>query len=746
MTEYSRQILDFFRSPEGRPQRTKELARLLLVPKKEQAAFKEAVEQLVAQGQLQRASNGLLRPRKAENLLQGTIRRTRTGGAYFTPADPTILGPGESLFIAASDVGTAFSRDEVLVEPISRRGMGGQRCGRVVEILTRATNAFVGTYHERKGQGYVLLDGGQIDEPIAVGDPGAKGAQPDDKVVIEMLRYPSAGEPGEGVLTKVLGQRGEPGVDLLSVIHQFELPDEFPEEVLEEARLQAQNFDEDNLQGRLDLTHDTIITIDPVDARDFDDAISLEKDAKGHWRLGVHIADVAHFVREGSVLDREAKLRGNSVYLPDKVIPMLPEVISNALASLQQGKVRFTKSAFIEFDPQGVPLHADFANSAIKVVKRFAYEQVKPILDDPEAHHATASAKVRALLARMHELAMILRRRRFVRGALEMDMPEVKLDFNKQGTVAGAHRTVHDVSHQIIEEFMLAANIAVAQALTKQGVPSLKRVHASPDEKKLALLAEFVKSLDLEIRPLPGRGDLQELLKSVKGESTEFAVSYAVLRSLKRAEYSPQDIGHYALAEDDYCHFTSPIRRYPDLTIHRLLNDVIAKRKPRGPNEADLLALGLQCSETERRAEQAERELVKIKLLSYLSSRIGLELEATVTGVETFGLFVMGIELPAEGLVHISSLRDDMYDYDKKSHTLTGRRHGTVFRLGDLVKVRVAAVNEQKRMLDFRLVEKETGIGSKKHPAGRKSHPPEAKAKPKRRPNTGPTKKGRKRR
>lgn len=260
------------------------------------------------------------------------------------------------------------------------------------------------------------------------------------------------------------------------------------------------------------------------------------------------------------------------------------------------------------------------------------------------------------------------------------------------------------------------------------------------------LLAEFVKSLDLEIRPLPGRGDLQELLKSVKGEPTEFAVSYAVLRSLKRAEYSPQDIGHYALAEDDYCHFTSPIRRYPDLTIHRLLNDVIAKRKPRGPNEADLMALGLQCSDTERRAEQAERELVKIKLLSYLSSRIGLELEATVTGVETFGLFVMGIELPAEGLVHISSLRDDMYDYDKKSHTLTGRRGGTVFRLGDLVKVRVAAVNEQKRMLDFRLVEKETGIGSKQHPAGRKSHGPTAAKGPPRRPKPGPPKKGRKRR
>ena len=746
MTDIRRQIDEYFAGPESSPQRAKELARLLLVPKKDQAKFKAVIEELVERGQLQRASNGLLRPRRAENLLPGKLKRTRSGGAWFTPADPTVLGPGESLMISPGDVGSAFTGDEVLVEPIQRRAAGGQRCGRVAEILTRATSSFVGTYHERKGQGYVTLDGGLIEEPIAVGDPGAKGAQPDDKVVIEMLRYPAPGEAGEGVLTRVLGARGEPGVDLLSVIYQFELPDEFPEDVLEEARLQAQNFREDDLQGRLDLTGETIITIDPVDARDFDDAISLERDPNnGHWRLGVHIADVAHFVREGSLLDREAKLRGTSVYLPDKVIPMLPEVISNALASLQQGKVRYTKSAFIEFDADGLPLHSEFANSAIRVVQRFAYEQVLPILEDAPGAASVATAEVGVLLHRMHELAMILRRRRFEHGALEMDMPEVKIDINKQGTVAGAHRTAHDVSHQIIEEFMLAANIAVARALTRQEVPSLKRVHASPDERKLKLLSEFITSLDLEIRPLPGRIDLQQLLKSQKGEPTEFAVSYAVLRSLKQAEYSPQAIGHYALAEEDYCHFTSPIRRYPDLTIHRLLNDVVAKRKPRGPNEADLMVLGKQCSEAERRAEQAERELIKIKLLSYLSSRIGLELEATVTGVESFGLFVMGIELPAEGLIHITSLKDDFYDYDKKSHTLTGRR-GTVFRLGDLVKVRVAAVNEQKRMLDFRLVEKETGAGAKRAPAGRKTSGQRPAGRPPRTKSDGPPTRGKRRR
>jgi ribonuclease R len=392
-------------------------------------------------------------------------------------------------------------------------------------------------------------------------------------------------------LTKVLGPRGEPGVDTLSIIHEFALPEEFPDDVQAEAQLQAELFREDDLGDRLDLTHETIVTIDPVDARDFDDAISLIRSENGHWHLGVHIADVAHFVRPGSRLDREAYRRGTSVYLPDRVLPMLPELISNSLASLQQGKVRYTKSALMEFSPEGIPLHSSFANSAIKVTKRFAYEEVMPIVNDPERHKARLSAKVRQLLVRMYELAMLLRARRFALGALELSMPEVKIDFDKQGRVSGAHVVPHDPSHQVIEEFMLAANMAVATELNDRHVPFLRRAHADPDEAKLRAFSEFVTSLGYPLKRYQSRADLQRLLDQVRETPHTHAVNYAFLRSLKQAEYSPEPLGHYALAAEHYCHFTSPIRRYPDLTIHRLVDRLVAHDKPPHPGFAELVAV-----------------------------------------------------------------------------------------------------------------------------------------------------------
>ena len=508
---------------------------------------------------------------------------------------------------------------------------------------------------------------------------------------------------------------------------------------------------------------------------------------------------------------------------------MLPEVISNALASLQQGRVRYTKSAFITFSPEGIPLDSEFANTKINVTQRFAYEQVMPLISglrvgeentgtesgaertssQPSTLHPqpAVAPHVLALLRDMHELAMILRKRRFARGALDLNLPEVKIDMTRDGAVVGAHRASHDESHEIIEEFMLAANIAVATKLTDCGHAFLRRTHDSPDEMKLRVLGEFAKSLGYKTKPMPGRADLQKLLKEVHGTPHEYAISYAILRSMKQAMYGPDDdIGHYALAEDNYAHFTSPIRRYPDLTIHRLLDEVIqkeggvkgddpaahshraaitglssptseetasvrgpsgedgfeadnaassvvssntqrsdgasselrvdeggrrAKKKPkaktphphpsplpakpgRGDKNRDdapkarfpseLIMLGKWCSMTERRAQEAERELIKLKLLGYLANHIGDELHATITGVEKFGLFCTGIELPAEGLVHISTMGDDQYDYDDRSHTLVGRRSNRTYRLGDFVKVTVAKVDLAERKLEMRLV------------------------------------------
>lgn len=707
MNLISKKILDTLGRPDYQPVTAPVLAKQLNVTKKRQQEFSDGLEELLQSGKVRKSQQGLLRLRVARGLMEGTIKKTAGGAGFLIPhkkAATAEAGPRQDVFIAPHDLGEAHTGDEVLVQLLDKQRDDGRIRGRVVEILQRSTRTFVGTYFERDEQGWVQVDGSTLNEPVFVGDPGAKGAQTGDKVVFEMVRFPSHARAGEGVLTQVLGARGEPGVDTLSIIHEFGIPDAFPDAVLDAARTQAEQFDEETLGGRLDLTAETIVTIDPVDARDFDDAISLSQSEDGHWHLGVHIADVAHFVQPGSPLDDEAYQRGTSVYLPDRVIPMLPELISNSLASLQQGKVRYTKSALMEFTAEGIPVHTRFANSAIKVTKRFAYEEVMPIIQDPERYKAKVSAKVRHLLDLMYKLAMRLRTRRFAMGALELNMPEVKIDFDKQGRVSGAHVTPHDPSHQIIEEFMLAANVAVATALADRGVSFLRRAHADPDEVKLRAFAEFVTSLGYPLKRYQSRPDLQKLLDQIQNTPHVHAVNYALLRSLKQAEYTPEEMGHYALAAENYCHFTSPIRRYPDLTIHRLVAQLVAKTLKQGtPGEVELIAAGQHCSRTERRAEQAERELVKVKLLTYMSSRIGEEFEAIITGVQDFGFFCQAVEVPAEGLVHVSTLDDDHYYFEQASHTLIGRRSGKQFRLGARVQVIVAHVDVDRRQLDFRL-------------------------------------------
>ncbi|HEX6985127.1 MAG TPA: RNB domain-containing ribonuclease, partial [Planctomycetaceae bacterium] len=385
--DLARHIVDHVSDPDYTPVKPAILARQLGLSGPERRRFHETLDELIETGRLREDRRGRVVGRQAvQGAVVGTIKKIAAGGAYLIP-HPDRVGPRiEDVYIPPEELRDAHTGDEVLVRLSKHRGTAGKRYGRVEEIISRATATFVGTYDEHAGQGYVRVDGTQFETPIPVGDPGAKGAQPGDKVVIEMLRFPTHARPGEAVLSKVLGPAGEPEVDTLGIIHEFGLPEEFSEEALAEASALAKEFDEEDLGGRLDLTGETIITIDPVDARDFDDAISLSRSEDGHWHLGVHIADVSHFVRPGSALDDEAKQRGTSVYLPGRVIPMLPEVLSNGLASLQQGRVRFTKSVFIEFDEEGRALHTRFADSAIKVARRFAYEQVLPVIKEPDAH------------------------------------------------------------------------------------------------------------------------------------------------------------------------------------------------------------------------------------------------------------------------------------------------------------------------------------------------------------------------
>jgi ribonuclease R len=424
--------------------------------------------------------------RRDKNSVLGTFRRTSKGFGFVRPQGAKRGDKASDIYIAAGATMDASDRDTVRVR-LSRthmRGKGGalRQAGEILEIVERKTHQFVGVYKERYDAAYVDVDGKVFAQPVPVGDPGAKGAADNDKVVIEMVRFPTHAHPGEAVIVEVLGARGAPGVDTLSIIREFGLPEAFPEDVLEDARKEAERFDE-TLSGRLDLTHETTITIDPVDARDFDDAVSLTRMENGHWQLGVHIADVSHFVKPRSALDREARERATSVYLPDRVIPMLPEVISNNLASLQPDRVRYTLSALMEFTPDGAYVGGEVKRSAIKSCRRFTYEEVDAFLADPDAWRKKLSPAEWKLLTHMHELAMILRGRRLEKGSIELTLPEVKIDLDKRGDVVGAHLVKNTESHQIIEEFMLAANESVARMLAETGLNFLRRVHEAPDPR-----------------------------------------------------------------------------------------------------------------------------------------------------------------------------------------------------------------------------------------------------------------------
>jgi ribonuclease R len=730
MSDLERRILDVLSEPGVKPLRAAALAKRLNLSKKQLPAFHEALRQLVESRRVKEGSKGRLLPRHAAGLVEGIVKRIGSGAGYLRPHEAVAEGRQAEIFIAPADMRDAHTGDEVLVRLTSARRHSGQRCGVVEQVLTRSTGQFVGRYFERNAQGYVEVDGGAFREPILVGDPGAKGARPNDKVVFEMLRYPSHVEAGEGVLTQILGPRGAPGVDTLSIIHEFGLRDAFPQAALDEAREQAEQFDESRLEERLDLTRETIVTIDPADARDFDDAISLTQSKDAGWRLGVHIADVSHFVPAKSALDEEARIRGTSVYLPDRVIPMLPEVVSNGLASLQKGKVRYTQSVFIEFDAEGMPIDVEFARSAIRVAWRFAYEEVLPLIEGANAAGARDVPKpVRELVVRMHELAMLLRARRLGHGALDLSLREVKLVLDENSAVTGAREVEHDESHQIIEEFMLAANIAVAKALDERGIAFIRRGHGEPDFAKLRALAQFAKILGYPLKRCESRRDLQALLNRVAGRPHERAINYALLRSLKQAEYTVAEVGHYALGVDDYCHFTSPIRRYPDLTVHRAVADVLFDGKSkRGGDVVALAKTARQSSVQERKAEQAERELIKVKLLTYLEDKVGLEMDAMITGVERFGLFCQGVEIPADGLVHITALdRNDYYEFDEATFSLIARRSGRQYRLGDHLRVKVAHVDVDRRQLDFAIVpekpKSERKRRTQREPVAKTRHP-----------------------
>ena len=646
------------------------------------------------------------------NEVVGVFRKTAAGFGFVTPEDSTATDRSEDIFIPktktldAANLDTVqirFSRSRDNSSRGKKKSSHNRLSGRIIKVIKRRTRQFVGSYHETGELGYVVVDRGAFDAHILVGDAGAKRCKIGDKVVIEMVSFPSANSAGEGVIVEVLGDRGTPGVDTLMIIREFGLPEDFPEAVLDDSRKQAEIFDESIPEKRVDFTDKTVITIDPKTARDFDDAISLEQIENGHWQLGVHIADVSHFVPYRSDLDNEASARGTSVYLPDRVIPMIPEIISNNLASLQPDRVRYSMTALIEFNDEGVPIATELHRGAIKSVHRFNYEEIDDYLENDKPWKKKLTPEVFTLVRDMHTLAMKLRKRRMDNGSINLVLPEVVIDLDDDGRVAGAHNAENTESHQVIEEFMLAANEAVAQYLVDEKLYLLRRIHETPDEDRLKELTKFVRQLGIDCGSLQDRFELKKVVEASEGRPESHAIHFAILRSMQKAIYSPKEAGHFALASKAYCHFTSPIRRYPDLVIHRMVGDLIDGKRPKADFDR-LTATGKHCSDLEKRAADAERELKKLKLLGFMEKRIGEKLVAVVTGVEAFGLFAQGIEIPAEGLIPILKLPQDRYQFDKTSKCLTGFRSENQFRLGDMVEVQVDLVDMDKRIMEFKLI------------------------------------------
>jgi ribonuclease R len=545
--------------------------------------------------------------------------------------------------------------------------------------------------------------------------------KPGDKVVVRLEAWESRHVNPEGEIIEVLGPANAPGVDMLSIVRKYALPVEFPKSVLEEANRVPERVDARALEGREDLRDKFIVTIDPDDARDFDDAIHVDKIDNQEWQLGVHIADVAAYVAPGSALDREARRRGNSVYLPDRVIPMLPERLSNGVCSLSPAVDRLTHSVFIQFDKEGRAKNARFTKSVIRSIRRLTYKEAFAILNSPPRDQLDKH------LHQAWKLAALLRRKRFAHGALDLDFPEVKVHVDANGTPVRLERVENDESHQLIEEFMLAANEAVARELRHRSIPTIYRVHEDPDPEKLAEYREFVLSFNYKVGDLSHRAEIQRFLASIRGKPEEQALKIGLLKSLKRARYASRPLGHYGLAKANYLHFTSPIRRYADLVAHRALGRVDARRRPDGPSRTGIAArrpyhdhepkidmpevesIAAHISATERTAAEAEIESVRMKTLQFfqrqLETRNPQVFRANVIDIRNYGLVIELPDVLTTGLVHISSLTDDFYLFQPDQRRLLGRRSRRRFGVGDSVQVFVARVDPFKREIDFALAD-----------------------------------------
>lgn len=645
-----------------------------------------------------------------ENPIVGIYRANQKGFGFVTVEDRE-----KDIYIGEDYTNGAFDGDEVEVE-IIRELPGKSPEGKIVCVARRSLTRVVGLYKKKKhaGFGFVLPDNQRVLQDIFIPAEKASGAVDGHKVVAELTSYGGEGKKPEGKIVEIIGHVNDPGTDILSIVKGYDLPVEFPEKVLKQAERAAKPVSEADRNGRRDLRHWQMVTIDGEDAKDLDDAVSVARDGD-NYVLGVHIADVANYVQEGSALDREALERGTSVYLADRVIPMLPHALSNGICSLNAGEDRLALSCIMTVDPKGAVIDHEIAETVIHVTERMSYTSVKKILEDRDEEEIRKYKSLLPMFELMRELSGILRRRRGKRGSIDFDFPETKMILDKHGRPVDIQPYDRNVATRIIEDFMLLANETVAEDYYWQELPFVYRTHDKPDEEKIRALATFINNFGYsmhvgvnEIHPK----EIQKLLSKIMDTPHEALISRLALRSMKRARYAPDNTGHFGLAASYYTHFTSPIRRYPDLQIHRIIKDNLRGRLKEEKilhYRSILPKVTEHASEAERRADEAERETVKLKKVEYMQERIGESYKGVISGITKWGMYV---ELPntIEGLVHVVNMADDHYEYKEDCYEMQGERTGKSYKLGQEVYVRVLGADRLSRTIDFEIAE-EPGEG-----------------------------------
>ena len=698
-------VLDWFRTESSHPLKLRDLAKALRVSRDEHSHLRELMRQLEQEGAVVRLRNNRYGPPDRLNLAVGRLSVNPRGFGFISRETG-----GEDVFVGAQDMGTALHGDRVVVRLHGHVGPRRQQEGKIIRVLERSLKTVVGIYHQDRRFGYVEPDNKRLTRDVYVAPEDAGDAEPGQKVVVELEAWTSEHLNPEGRIVEVLGDPEAPGVDILSIIKEYELPLNFPDRVLKEAEAIPGRIRDDQMAGRADLRGATCFTIDPEDAKDFDDAVSLEPQEDGTLILGVHISDVSHYVREGTPLDKEACLRGTSVYLVDRVIPMLPHRLSNDLCSLRPGEDRLSMSVLARLDEDGGLLEGRIVESVVRSSGRLTYDQVQEVLDGMGREMRAIPAAHEGRLLGMGAVARRLRARRQERGALDFDLAEAKVVLDSRGAPVDVRRCDRSDSHRLIEEFMLLANEVVARELHQRGVPFLYRVHDKPDRAKLEEFADLAESFGYRfpikdsIHPLL----ISRFLDSIRGRPVSGVINEMLLRSMKKALYTPGNIGHFGLACDLYTHFTSPIRRYPDLLVHRILREALRGEMTEQRREdlhQRLSAIGEVASEREVNAEDAERESVKVKQIQFMEGRLGEEFDGLVVGIRPTGMFVQIEQHLIDGFIRVSAIEDDYYLFEERMHALIGQHSGGAFRLGDRMRVRVVRVDRDLREIDLLMVE-----------------------------------------